>query len=186
MAAAVVDDLEPGEQSVNAAWTHYGGGEALLMAGEPAKAQFHLERATSIAEAYGAPFIMGVAGASLASIEARQGDPAVAARRFLQLLEHWRRAGEWSVMWTMIRAVSELLVRLGSPRDAAVLHGAVAASSTAAEAYGDDARRLDDLVGELRRQLGDEAFDAARSEGAAQSDDATVLFAEAALERALA
>jgi predicted ATPase len=184
MALAMVGAIEADERSVSAAWIHYAAGEALLMAGEPSRAQPHLELATTIAEAYGAPFIMGVSGASLASIEARQGDPDVAARRFVRLLEHWRRSGEWSVLWTMIRSVSELLVRLGADREAAVLSGAVLASRTAAEAYGDDARRLEELTAELRQRLGARAFDQARAEGAAQSDDATVLFAEAALSRA--
>ena len=70
-------------------------------------------RALELAEQTDASFVTGIAGASKASIDARVGDPTVAAAEYRRLITHWRRAGMWSTQWTMLRSIAGLLARLG-------------------------------------------------------------------------
>jgi hypothetical protein len=110
---------------------------------------------------------MGVAGASKASIEARDGDRADAIADYRWLIPHWQRAGVWSTQWTMLRSIAALLDRLGRHHDAAVLEGAVRATAAGHRIFGADAVALAELGARLRAALGDEAYEAARREGAA-------------------
>src|SRR5262245_15941860 len=119
----------------------------------------------------------GVAGASKASIEARFGDPLGAASDYRRLINHWRRAGVWATQWTMLRSVASVLGRLGRPREAAVMVGAVRAARGGHRIFGQDEATLAELDVQLRRALGDEAYDAAIAEGSALDDDAAVEFA---------
>ena len=116
----------------------------------------------------------GLAGASKASIDARVGDPRAAAEDYRRLITHWRRAGMWSTQWTMLRSIAGLLARLGRPRDAAVLEGAVRATAAGHRIFGADEVALDRARPRLRVALGDEAYEAARRRGAALDGDAAV------------
>src|SRR3546814_16781478 len=78
-------------------------------------------RSVGAADATGASFVTGIAGASMASIVARSGDPSAAVQEYRFLIDHWRRAGMWSTQWTMLRSIALLMVRLGRPRESAVL-----------------------------------------------------------------
>ena len=108
----------------------------------------------------------GVAGTSNASIEARLGDPAVAAEEYRRLLTHWRRAGMWSTQWTMLRSIAVLLEARGNHEDSAVLVGAVRGTTEGHRIFGDDEATLAELAERLRRVLGDERYDAAIVRGA--------------------
>ena len=90
---------------------------------DPPLAAERLRRAMEEARRCGASFLLGIAGASAASIEARYGDPAVAVTQYRWLLDHWQRAGIRVIQWNMLRAVDEL-VRTGRLRPATVLLGA--------------------------------------------------------------
>jgi tetratricopeptide (TPR) repeat protein len=138
------------------------------------RARARYERAIELAERSGAAFVTGVAGASKASLEARHGDPAVAAAEYTQLLLHWRRAGMWSTQWTMLRSVAVLLEVLGRHREAAVLVGAIRTTPSGHRIFGADELALADLEDRLRRALGDDAYDAAATAGAVLDDDAAV------------
>jgi len=118
-AAAVL--AEVGEaQTPHAAYAWFCAGEADLSV-DVERARARLVRALELAEITGASFVAGVAGASKASIEARVGDPLVAAEDYRRLITHWRRAGMWSTQWTMLRSIAGLLAGRGGCRDAAVL-----------------------------------------------------------------
>ena len=134
-----------------------------------------------IAEASGASFVAGVAGASKASIDARVGDPLAAAEDYRQLITHWRRAGMWSTQWTMLRSIAVLLQRLERPRDAAVLLGAVRSTSAGHRIFGQDEAALIRLADDLRAVLGDTAYEAAVADGAVLDGDAAVEHALGAL-----
>ncbi len=161
-----------------AAYVWYCAGEADL-AFDVERARTRLARAVELAEATNASFPRGVAGASKASIEARIGDPAVAAADYRWLITHWRRAGMWSVQWTMLRSIAALLARLGRHEAAAVLVGAIDATAAGHRIFGDDEVALAELREQLSAQMGEEQFLAAHRRGA-------VLDGEAAAEHALA
>lgn len=159
------------------AYAWYCAGEADLSF-DLDRARARLVRAMELAEATGASFVLGVAGASKASIEARVGDPEVAMADYAWLIEHWRRAGMWATQWTMLRSVAVLLGRVGRYLDAAVLEGAVRGTSEGHRIFGSDAAALDELSSRLQEVLGEDAYGAARRRGA-------MLDGAAAVEHAL-
>jgi hypothetical protein len=156
-----------------AAYVWYCAGEADVTV-DPGRARVRLDRAIALAEVTDAPFVTGVARATVASLDARGGDPEVAAQDYRRLLTEWRRAGMRSTQWTLLRTIAVLLDRLGRHRDAAVLEGAVRATGSGHRIFGADAVALDELSTRLRAELGDEAYEAARAEGAALDPDAAV------------
>jgi predicted ATPase/DNA-binding SARP family transcriptional activator len=182
-AAEVAADLlaDVGESRTGyAAYAWYCAGEAAMSVDvERARASF--ARSLELAELTGALFVAGVAGASKASIEARQGDPSVAAADYRQLINHWRRAGVWSTQWTMLRSVAGLLARLGRPRESAVLVGAIRATSEGHRIFGEDEAALAQLGAHLRETLGDDAYQVALAEGAGLDGDAAAELALRAL-----
>jgi predicted ATPase/DNA-binding SARP family transcriptional activator len=170
--------LEVGDaRTAYAAYVWYCAGEADLSF-DVDRARVRLLRAIELAEASNASFVLGIAGASKASIEARSGDPDVAMADYRWLIEHWRRAGMWSTQWTMLRSVATLLERVGRHHDAAVLEGAVRNTQAGHRIFGADEVALDELGARLREALGDDAYADAVRQGA-------VLDGSAAVEHAL-
>jgi predicted ATPase/DNA-binding SARP family transcriptional activator len=171
--AAALLDAFGNVSTGHAAYLWYCAGEA-DMAVDVERARARFARALHLAEETGASFVTGVAGASKASIDARLGDPVAAAADYRGLIAHWRRAGMWSTQWTMLRAIAVLLDRLGRPRDAAVLEGAVRATGAGHRIFGADEVVLAELGARLCAALGEEAYDAALREGARLDGDAAV------------
>jgi predicted ATPase/DNA-binding SARP family transcriptional activator len=163
-----------------AAYAWFCAGEADLSV-DVGRAWTRFVRALQLAELTNASFVTGVAGASKASIEARLGDPVAAADDYRRLISHWRRAGMWSTQWTMLRSIAGLLARLGRPKDAAVLVGAVRATRFGHRIFGEDEAALTELDSRLRAELGNEIYETALSEGAALDGDAVVEHALRAL-----
>jgi hypothetical protein len=163
-----------------AAYVWYCAGEADL-AVDVERARRRYTEALRLAERTNASFVTGLASASKASIDARVGDPAAAAEDYRRVIDHWRRAGMWSTQWTMLRSIAGLLARLGRPRDAAVLEGAVRATAAGHRIFGADAVALDRLSAQLRAELGDDAYEAARATGAMLDGDGAVEHALRAL-----
>jgi tetratricopeptide (TPR) repeat protein len=163
-----------------AAYVWYCAGEADL-AVDVERARSRYARAVEVAERTNVSFVVGLAGASKASIDARGGDPAVAAEDFRRLITHWRRAGMWSTQWTMLRSIAVLLARLGRHRDAAVLEGAVRGSGAGHRIFGTDEVALRELGAELAAALGDDEYEAAKRAGSALDGDAAVEHALRAL-----
>ena len=138
-------------------------------------------RAVELAESTGASFVVGVAGASKASIDARLGDPVAAAEDYRRLISHWRRAGMWSTQWTMLRSIAALLARLDQPAAAAELLGAIRSTRAGHRIFGDDELALARLDRQLRATLGDAAYDEALDRGAGLDGDAAIELALGAL-----
>jgi hypothetical protein len=130
------------------------------------RARRRLRRALELAEATRSSFVTGAAGASLASLEARHGNPHAAADDYRRLIMHWQHAGMWPTQWTMMRSIARLLARLGRDREAAVLLGAVRATGSGHQIFGSDQLALAELADELQRRLGDADCAAAVGEGA--------------------
>jgi predicted ATPase/DNA-binding SARP family transcriptional activator len=180
-AAADLLDEVGDSRSGFAAYAWYSAGEADLAAGRVERARTRFDRAIELADESHASFIAGIAGASRASMEARVGDAQAAAAEYRRLINHWRRAGVWSTQWTMLRSVAGLLARLGRPRDAAALAGAVRATRAGHRIFGADEAALDELEARLRGELGDEVYELAFAEGAELDGDAAVELALRAL-----
>ena len=90
------------------AWAEYAAGEIESIAGsgdhEP-----HLRRAVELGRRAGAPITVGVALVTLTAAEARSGQVAAARDGYLELLEHWLKAGGITMLWTTLRNAAELL-----------------------------------------------------------------------------
>jgi sugar phosphate isomerase/epimerase len=154
-----------------AAYTWYCAGEADIGIDDD-RARLRFTRAIELAQETGASLVVGLAGASRASVEARVGDPRVAAEEYRWLIPHWRRSGVWSTQWTMLRSIAMLLERLGRHREAAVLEGAVRATAEGHRIYGADEAALAELSARLRSTLGEAGYDAARRDGERLAGDA--------------
>ncbi|MEE3852571.1 BTAD domain-containing putative transcriptional regulator [Gordonia sp. LSe1-13] len=165
-----------------AAWARYCAGECILDT-DPASAADLLDDAIAGAQRNGDRYLLGVALVSRASIEARSGQPEIAARLFSDVLCHWRDAGNWTHQWVSLRTVVDVLIRLDRGDAAAELLGAIRRSDeiTGAGAYGTDAQRLDAALRGLRADLGDEVLETLMKRGAARSASDVVASALAAL-----
>jgi hypothetical protein len=128
----------------------------------------------ALADATGASFVTGAAGATLASLEVRDGDAEVAAAAFRWLIDHWRRVGMWSTQWTMLRSVARLLERLQRHHEAAVLTAAVTSEGFGHALFGEDALALAALSERLQRCLGEDGWDAAVAQAQALDRDGVV------------
>jgi hypothetical protein len=158
------------------ALAHFVAGEVRL---DPAPEEAARLFGRSLAEAAKAPnrFVLGIAGLSAISAEARTTDPLTALGRYPDLIEHWSRTGAWNHQWVTIRTLIQTLARAGQHEAAAVLHGALCASATATPIAGSDATRLEAVVDRLREELGDDALAALRARGAALGDTGAVAYA---------
>ena len=182
-AMRAADELvaEAGEtQSPCTAYAWYCAGEAVAATNRGLAAKRHA-RALEIAARTQTSAITGLAGASMASLAAQDGDLDSAARAYRELLPHWRRAGMWPTQWTMLRSVASVLAQRGALREAAVLEGAVRSTDAGHRIFGADEQALTELGTRLRAALGDDAYEAARSEGSQIDGDAAVDLALRAL-----
>jgi predicted ATPase/DNA-binding SARP family transcriptional activator len=160
------------------AWSDYVNGEVRLEHA-PHEALSYLRTSAAAARRLGSRLLIGVAGLSAASCEARIGQPDQALPQYAQLIEHWRHDGAWNMQWATLRTFIELLVRLGRHADAVVLHGAMRASATAPPLVGADTVRIAAAIDAARRRLGQERFEVLTAEGTALSDEEAVAFAMA-------
>ena len=161
-------------------------GEAVLAEGEALdRAQAHLDRAMELLRDNAMHFWVGVTTVALASLRARHGDPAEALQMFSDLLDRWRRLGDWTRQWVTVRNLAELFGRIGLDEPAAALMIASQTSATAPPDVGQQAERLAELRSVLADRMGDDAFAAASARGRTMPDDETVAYAKVEIERAL-
>jgi predicted ATPase/DNA-binding SARP family transcriptional activator len=177
----LVAELLPEHCPVGASWCWYGAGEAVL-GSDPDTARVRLTRAVEEARASGTTFVEAVAGASLTSLEVRHGDPRRAVEEYRWLLPLMQRGEAVSPLWTVLRTVTELLVRCGVDEPAATLLGAVTSSRLAQRVSGDDGARLAGLRSTLVERLGNETFERACAAGEHLDDAAATALATAALD----
>ncbi|MGH9009462.1 MAG: ATP-binding protein [Acidimicrobiia bacterium] len=165
------------------AWANYYAGEVRLET-HPDEASVLLARSLADATRLSSRLLLGAARLSMASLEARHGDPRAALAHYPELLAHWERSGNWNGMWVTLRILIETLDRAGESIPAATLYGALEASATAPPLVGQDAGRLPGVLEHLRRQLGPEELRVYRQQGAELGDNGVVAFALAALRSA--
>jgi predicted ATPase/DNA-binding SARP family transcriptional activator len=70
----------------------------------------------------------GIAIMEAASTRGVHGDPAVAARALIEVLDHWDRTGDWTQQWLSLRYVVRFLVRVGADVQAWQLHRSLVAA----------------------------------------------------------
>ncbi|MPY92656.1 MAG: AfsR/SARP family transcriptional regulator [Acidimicrobiia bacterium] len=183
-APAWADELLAGlgdQPTGHGAYAWYAAAEAV--AADPPEARRRAQRALADAEATGAWFVTGVAGALAASLDSRHGDAHAAVAAYRWLVPWWQRAGEWSVLWTILRSVASLLARLGRDAPAAVLLGAVTAEGSGHPVFGADERYMADLATILTGRMGAAAVAAAREEGRYLDIEAAASLASAELDQ---
>ncbi len=177
---ALADDLlariDENTNILSQAFMWYVAGEAMIDI-DHAAAMERLRRAMELARQSGTSFVLGIAGSSLASLEARHGDPVAAVHEYRWVLDHWRRAGIRSLLSTTLRSVAQLLARIGHDRAAALVLGRATAPDTRHEIFGEDVHRLRVLAETLTERLGGEEFEAATAKGAALDDNDAVAVA---------
>ena len=165
------------------AFGHFVIGE-ILAGEEPHTAEMHLRRAIEIATTVDSKFVVGLAEVALAASRTRQQDVPTALVYCESAVRRWHAAGAWAPLWTTLRTVIVLLMRVGAPHDAAVVYGASEApSDTRVAPYGADARMLRKAAEELQDQLGDEEYARLLDVGRTMASEDAVQFSLAALAR---
>jgi len=139
------------------AWAAYACGERRAERASP-DAEGFLRQAIAQAEVVDSSFVAGVARHTLLTSGLRRSAPAPRDLAELRsLIDTWHRLGAWTQLWFAMRALVEVLVRVGRPVEGAVLLGAVRAGGRAPRAFGADSAREAATEGLLREMLGPEA-----------------------------
>jgi predicted ATPase len=131
-----IDATSPSDR----AWMAYAEGDVILDRDAP-RAVAALERAVALADEVNDRYIGGIARVSLCALLARVGDTDVAARRFVEVIDQWRRQGARTHLLTTLRNLPILLERLGRFRAALELIAALDHIDDA-PTWGDEAERL--------------------------------------------
>lgn len=174
--AAVRDAADP----LLRPWTVYLRGEVRVEHDQDAALEL-VEDAVDRARAAGEQYALGVALVTVASLRARRGDLAEAARAARASLEHWRGTGDRTHQWVGLRGVAGILAEDGRPELAAELLGGLRSRRSGGAVFGADAARLAELRGSLAARLGPTVLAAAEARGAARDDDGLVDLARDAL-----
>ena len=132
----------------------------VLKKSEPDRALALFDEAAELAASVQNFWWYGIALMEAAATRAVHGDPAQAARMFIEVLDHWDRVGDWTQQWLNLRYVTRLLVRLGADDDAVVLHHALVEA-------GKPSPLGAALLADLADRLGEDRFDALSGSAAA-------------------
>ncbi len=119
----------------------------LLKKSEPARALVLFDDAARLAGEVQNFWYFGIALMEAAATRAVHGDPAIAARMFIEVLDQWERAGEWAEQWVSLRYITRLLAALGADDDALFLHCAVVRAGKRPPLRAEQLRVLIDRVG---------------------------------------
>jgi predicted ATPase/class 3 adenylate cyclase len=166
------------------AWSYYLEGEALAQR-DPERALALFEEAIVVAEQVQGHVVAGVAQVSATSLRARRGDPRKSLEHFRDLIESWQGIGAGAPLWTTMRSVAEVFVRVGSLEVAAVLHAAIMRDDIGLRAFGEDAERLSALAETLREQLSASQLEGAAIRGRSLSEADVIDLAMAEMDRLL-
>jgi tetratricopeptide (TPR) repeat protein len=155
-------EVTPAERSPSdRAWRAYALGEALgdaAVGTDPNAAVGHLEQAIELGDAVANRYVATVARTSLVSLRARHGDGRDALADFASVLEDCRRHGNASHAATVLRNLVELLCRLEDVHHAVVVLGALSGPDVKAS-FGEEARRLESSMAQVRERVGAATFD---------------------------
>lgn len=161
------------------AWAHYVLGETTAAADpERALAAYAavLDHGTDVDNRL---FVMLARSSALTLLAGGVSD-ATALEQFGKVLDQWEDLGNELSQWWVLENLAVLLARIGAPRDAAVLAGAVVANRHRYPAFVRN-HSLEEAVRDLRSRLGDGVVDSAVEEGAALPFPAAVELARTAI-----
>ncbi len=97
----------------------------VLKESEPDRALALFDEAARLAGTVQNFWWYGIALLEAAANRAVHGDPLIAARMFIAVLDHFDRVGDWTQLWVSLRYIARLLIRLGADDDALLLHCAI-------------------------------------------------------------
>jgi tetratricopeptide (TPR) repeat protein len=143
---------------------------------DPDRALALFDEATALAAAVHNFWWQGIAMMEAAATRAVHADPRAAAAAFVEVLDHWDRAGDRTQQWLNLRYVVRLLVRTGAHAEAVTLHHCLLAAGRPSPL--DTAR----LAGLLDGPDGPRQA-AAAARGGAMTLSAAVAYARDALRR---
>jgi predicted ATPase/DNA-binding SARP family transcriptional activator len=150
----------------------------------PGQARRHLQQAVTLAAFAGSRFVGGLSRVSLAALDARHGDAAVALGHYERAIREWQQAGAWTPLWVTLRTLVELLARARAWADAATLYGAVTSASTGVPPFGADADRLRQSAALLHQHLNGTEFRSRAGAGEQLDGGQVIQFALQAIARA--
>ncbi|WP_026239269.1 ATP-binding protein [Parafrankia discariae] len=148
-------------------WLAYGEAE-LIRDRDPDHCLRLLDRAAALADSVDNPCLGGTARVSAVSVRARCGDPRQAVEAFARALRHWRDQYALTHLLTALRNLVVLFRRLGRPRPAARLLGAVT-SPAVRPSHGAQAAMLAATDRWIDDALGHAAATAERAAGATRT-----------------
>jgi hypothetical protein len=99
--------------------------------------------------------VAGVAALSALTLRSRRDEVGPGPGGYRDLIEHWRRVGAWTLQWTTLRNLIEMLAGRGEEVAAARLLRSSQSSPTASPTYGAEAARLAHAAVVLRAHPGD-------------------------------
>ncbi len=128
--AAAEESLDVAEETANPTARSMAGYALglVLKKAEPARALAQFDRAADLAASVRNFWWHGIALMEAAATRSVHGDPAAAARAFLDVLDHWDQAGDVTQQWLNLRYVARLLDRVDARSDADTLHGFLVAA----------------------------------------------------------
>ncbi len=95
---------------------------------DPDTALALFDEAAALAEAVQNFWWHGIALMEAAATRGVHGEPSIAAKGFVDVVDHWDRVGDWSQQWLNLRYITRFLLRVGATDDAMVLHRALVAA----------------------------------------------------------
>jgi len=166
------------------AWALFAMATALEQTG-PDVAEQHLDESVRIARSVDAGLVLGLCMSLLATLRRRLGRPLDAIPLLLELLDHWDRLGDRPQLWHTVRESGMCLGLLGQDQAAVKLLASVERAELVMPLLPADRDYPDQLTGQLRERMGDDAFTEASGVGAGSSREPTVALALHALADAL-
>ena len=131
----------------------------VLKKSDPDRALALFDEAHRLAAPVQNNWLTGIAVTEAATVRAMHGDPATAARMYLDVLEHWSHAGPGTGCqhWLTLRSVTQFLANMGAAEDALALNHLLVDAGRPSPL---GAERHAVLVDELGDELVVEEFDA--------------------------
>ncbi|MDP9441656.1 MAG: winged helix-turn-helix domain-containing protein [Actinomycetota bacterium] len=140
------------------AFVAYARAEAVALL-DPPSAMASVDVALAEARSLHADHVTAALSVLRASLQSRHGERETALKAFADLLELYRRWGQWAHVWTVVFNLVELLAAIGRHEAATVLYHAAVAAPDANPVFGVQAERLDNILTRMHRESGEERFD---------------------------
>ena len=140
------------------AFVAYARAEAVALL-DPSSAMASVDLAVAEARSLQADHVTAALSVLRASLQSRHGEPGTALKAFADLLDLYRRWGQWAHVWTVVFNLVELLAAIGRHEPATVLYHAAAVAPDANPVFGVQAERLEKILTRVRCESGEERFD---------------------------